>query len=87
MFTIAAGLRQCSHSRVRLQRDWWPCFTVSDSRLPQPGGPDSHIFIPQALGYLFIADYDSQGCGGGIRTRLRTEFAGGTYSNHWDLKG
>jgi hypothetical protein len=25
---------------------------------------------PQALGSLFVASYDSQGCGGGIRTRL-----------------
>jgi hypothetical protein len=27
---------------------------------------------PQALGSLFIASYDSQGCSGGIRTRLHT---------------
>jgi hypothetical protein len=30
---------------------------------------------PQALGSLFIASYDSQGYGGGIRTRLRTGVA------------
>jgi hypothetical protein len=29
-------------------------------------------FYPQALGSLFIPSYDSQGYGGGIRTRLHT---------------
>jgi hypothetical protein len=29
---------------------------------------------PQALGSLFVASYDSQGYGGGIRLRLHTEF-------------
>jgi hypothetical protein len=28
-------------------QDSWPYFTVSDSRLPQPGGPGLHIYIPQ----------------------------------------
>jgi hypothetical protein len=27
-FTIAAGLRQCSHSQVRVSRESWPYFTV-----------------------------------------------------------
>jgi hypothetical protein len=48
--------------------------TVSDSRLPQPGGPGPHIYIPQeqggpvipqALGSIFVASYDSQGYDGG----------------------
>jgi hypothetical protein len=74
-FTIAAGSRQRSHSR-----DSWPNYTVSDSRLPQPGGPGPRIYIPpewggpvipQALGSFFMASYDSQGYGGGIRTRLQ----------------
>jgi hypothetical protein len=39
-FTIAAGPRQRSPSH----------FTVSDSRLPQPGGPGPHIYIPQEQG-------------------------------------
>jgi hypothetical protein len=30
---------------------------------------------PQALGPLFVASYDSQGYGGGNRTRLHTEFS------------
>jgi hypothetical protein len=46
-FTIIAGPRQRSHSRVRVSGDSWPYFTVSDSRLPQPGGPGPRIYIPQ----------------------------------------
>jgi hypothetical protein len=86
-FTIAAGLRQRSHSKVRVPRDSGPHFTVSDSRILQPGGLGP-VFIslmyrvtrlfPQALGSLFVASYDSQGYGGGNRScfslySLRTE--------------
>jgi hypothetical protein len=62
-------------------RDSWSHFTVSDSRLPQPGGPGPRIYIPQEQGgsfippgtlLLFIASYDSPGYGGGIRPRLHT---------------
>jgi hypothetical protein len=42
--------RQRSHSWVRVAQDSWPYFTVSDSRLPQPGGPRPHIYIPQEQG-------------------------------------
>jgi hypothetical protein len=49
-FTIAAGLRQRSHSLVRVPLDPWPYFTVSDSRLSQPGGPGPCIYIPQEQG-------------------------------------
>jgi hypothetical protein len=49
-FTIAAGPRQRSHSRVRVPRDSWPYFTVSDSRLPQPRWPGPRIYIPQEQG-------------------------------------
>jgi hypothetical protein len=31
------------------------------------------IYTPLALGSLFVASYDSQGYGGGIRTRLHTQ--------------
>jgi hypothetical protein len=67
-FTIAVGLHQRSHSRVRVPRDSLPSFTVSDSRLPQPGEPGPRIYIPQeqggpvippALGSLFVSSYDS----------------------------
>jgi hypothetical protein len=47
---IAAGPRQSSHSRVRVSRDSWSYFTVSDSRLPQPGRPGSRIYNPQEQG-------------------------------------
>jgi hypothetical protein len=55
---------------------------VSLSRLPQLGGPGPRLYIPQeqgdpvtpqALGSLFVVTYDTQGYGGGIRTRLHTE--------------
>jgi hypothetical protein len=46
-FTIAAGPRQRSHSRIRVPRDSWPHFTVSNSRFPQLGGPGPRIYIPQ----------------------------------------
>jgi hypothetical protein len=74
-FTIAAGTRQRSHSQVRVPRDSWPDFTVSDSRLSKPAGPGPRIYIPrdrvaqlypQELGSLFLASYYSQGYGGGI---------------------
>jgi hypothetical protein len=48
---------------------------------PQPGGPGPRIYIPQeqcgpvypkALDYLFVAFYDSQGNGGGVRPSLHT---------------
>jgi hypothetical protein len=45
-FTIAVGPRHCSHSWVRVPRDSWQYFTVSDLRLPQPGGPGPRIYIP-----------------------------------------
>jgi hypothetical protein len=37
-FKIAAGLRQRSYSRIRVPRDSWPYFPVSDSRLPNLEG-------------------------------------------------
>jgi hypothetical protein len=40
-------LRQRSHSQVRVPRGSWPHFTVSDLKLPQPGGPGPCIYIPQ----------------------------------------
>jgi hypothetical protein len=35
---------------VPVPRDTWPYFTVSGSRLPQPGGPEPRIYIPQEQG-------------------------------------
>jgi hypothetical protein len=48
--TIAAGPGQRSHSQVRVPRDSWPHSAVSDSRLPQPGGPGPRIYIPHEQG-------------------------------------
>jgi hypothetical protein len=45
-YSIAAGPRQHSHSQVQVPRDSWPYFTVSDSSLPQPGGPGPRILYP-----------------------------------------
>jgi hypothetical protein len=59
-FTIAAGPRQRSHSQVRVQLNSRPYFTVSDRRVPQTGGSGPRIYIPQALGSLLVAYYDSQ---------------------------
>jgi hypothetical protein len=53
-FTIAAGHRQRSHSRVRVSRDSQTYSTILDSRLPQPGGPGVSIYIPQDHGVPVI---------------------------------
>jgi hypothetical protein len=39
---------------VRLPRNSWPHFTVSNSRLPQLGGTGPLIYIPQEQGGLII---------------------------------
>jgi hypothetical protein len=49
-FTITPDPRQGSYFRVRVPRDSWPHFTVSDSRLLQFGGPGPRIYIPQEQG-------------------------------------
>jgi hypothetical protein len=50
-FTFAAGPRQLSYSHVRVPRDSWPHFTVSDSRLSQPRGRGPRIYIPTGIGW------------------------------------
>jgi hypothetical protein len=56
----------------------WPQFTVSVLRLPLTSRVRSPYFYPpgtgcpSSLGSLFVASYDSQGYGEGIRTRLHT---------------
>jgi hypothetical protein len=64
---------QCNNSMVRVAQN----PSLSHLRLPQPRGPGS-LFIsprsrvaqlyPQALGSLYVASYDSQGCGESIIT-------------------
>jgi hypothetical protein len=49
-FITSADPHEYSHSQVRVPRDSWPHFTVSDSRLSQPQGPGPRIYIPQEPG-------------------------------------
>jgi hypothetical protein len=76
-FTIAAGPRQRSHSQVRVTRDSWPYFAVSDSRLPQPGGPGPRIYILQEHGGPVIPP----GTGFPFRRLLRLAGLQWRYSN------
>jgi hypothetical protein len=50
-FTVAAGPRHRSHSRVRVPLDSWPYFTGLDSRLPQPGGLGPLYLYPSGTGW------------------------------------
>jgi hypothetical protein len=45
-FTIAAGPRQRSHSQVRVPRDSWPHFTVSDSILSACKAMSPYLYPP-----------------------------------------
>jgi hypothetical protein len=56
-----------SHSQVRAPRGSWPHFTVSDLRLPQPGGSGPCICMPQEQGGPII----TPGTGFPIRRLLR----------------
>jgi hypothetical protein len=49
-FTVTAGPRQRSHSQIRVPRDSWTHFNVSNSRLPQPAGPGPRVYILQGQG-------------------------------------
>jgi hypothetical protein len=75
-FIISAGPRQRNHSWVWFPRSSWPYFTVSDSRLPQPGGPSPRIYIPQKEGGPVI----SPGTGFPFHRRLRLAVLRRTYS-------
>jgi hypothetical protein len=68
-FTIAAGPRQRSHSRIRVPWDSWTYFTVSYSRLPQPVEPGPRIYIPQEHGGPVIPS----GTGFPFRRRAKVE--------------
>jgi hypothetical protein len=46
-FTIAAGSCQHSNYQVQVLRESRPDINVSDSRLPQLGGPGPCIYITQ----------------------------------------
>jgi hypothetical protein len=76
-FTNADGPRQRSHSHVPVLQDSWPYFTVSDSRLPQPGGPGPCIYISQEQGGPVIP----RGTGFPFRRLLRLAGLRWRYSN------
>jgi hypothetical protein len=66
-FTIAAGPRQGSLSRVQIPQGSWPYFAVSHSRPPNLEGqvpvfisPRTRVarLYPQALGSFFVASYN-----------------------------
>jgi hypothetical protein len=46
-FVTAVGLRQRSHSRIRIPRNSWPCFTVSDSRPPTWRDTSPFLYPPE----------------------------------------
>jgi hypothetical protein len=80
-FTFAAGPRQRSHSHVRVPRHYDHTLLSQIRGSPNLGGQVPIFISPrnrvaqlylQALDSLFVASYDSQGYGGGIRTRLHT---------------
>jgi hypothetical protein len=80
-FTIAAGFASAvilrpesrgTHDHILLSqiRD----FRNLEGQVPLFISPITTVaqLYPQALGFLFVASYDSQGYGGGIRPRLHT---------------
>jgi hypothetical protein len=75
-FTIAAGRCQRSHFRVRVPRDSWPYFTVSDSRPPNLEG-QVPIFIFPGTGWPSY----SPGTGFPFRRLLRLTGLRWMYSN------
>jgi hypothetical protein len=68
-FTIGLGPRQRSHSQIRVPRDYDHNLLSQIRDFPNS---ESQVAMlkPQALGFLFVASYDSQVYGGGIRPRL-----------------
>jgi hypothetical protein len=80
-FTIAAGPRQRSNFRSE-SRGTYDHILLSQIRDSPNQEGQVPVFIssrnrvaqvyPQAMGSLFVASYDSQGYGGGMRTRLHT---------------
>jgi hypothetical protein len=80
-FTIAAGPRQCNHSRVLVPGAHNHILLSHIRDFPNLEG-EVPVFISsrnrvaqlylQTLGSLFVASYKSQDYGGGIRNRLHT---------------
>jgi hypothetical protein len=82
-FTIAAGPRQRSQSRVRIPLDSWHILLsqILDSpnlegHIPVFISPRNRVaqLYPQALDSLLVASYNSQGYCGGIRIRFHAGY-------------
>jgi hypothetical protein len=61
------------HFRVRIPSGSWPSPNL-EGQVPVFISPRNRVarLYPQALNSVFVASYDSQGYGGGIRTRLHS---------------
>jgi hypothetical protein len=78
--TIDSGPCQNSHSRIQVHQNSRPYIAVSfdspnlEGQVPVFISPRNTVaqLHPWALSSLLVASYDSQGCGGGILTRLHT---------------
>jgi hypothetical protein len=80
LFTIAAGPRQHSHSRVRVPQDYDHILLSQIQDSPNLEGQVPILSLrnrvaqlyPQVIGSFFITSYNLQGYGGGIQTCLYT---------------
>jgi hypothetical protein len=82
LLVLASAVILVSDSRET--RDHSLLFQIRDSpnlegEVPVFKSPRNRVarLYPQSLGFLFVASYDSQGYGGGIRTRLHAGFSSG----------
>jgi hypothetical protein len=55
VFTIVAAAIQCSHFSSQVPRESWSYCIVSDSTLPQPGGPGPRMYNPQEQDFPVIS--------------------------------
>jgi hypothetical protein len=94
-FTIAAGLASAvilrSESRGTHYHILLPQIRDSpnlEGQVPEFISPRNKVsrLYPQALGSLFVASYDSQGYGGGIRTRNQERIASRKLGSDTGLK-
>jgi hypothetical protein len=59
-FTIAAGVRRRSHSRVQVPWDSWSYFTVSDSRLPFSSPPTTRRTTVEIFDLVSTREFSTQ---------------------------
>jgi hypothetical protein len=70
---ILGSVSRGTHDRILLSQSRDSLLNL-EGHIPVFISPRNRVaqLYPQALGSLFVASYDSQGYGGGIRTRLHT---------------